>query len=95
MEIVLPQEPPPYEPISYMLENVSIEKQTFVSIKSEVRRNIRMAEIQAEREAIIEEKRKELKERADAAGTQVDETIIGEFAQRYSRGTPNTPSRCP
>ncbi|KAK6640272.1 hypothetical protein RUM44_011958 [Polyplax serrata] len=91
MEIVLPQEPPPYEPISYMLENVSIEKQTFVSIKSEVRRNIRMAEIQAEREAIIEEKRKELKERADAAGTQVDETIIEALQEELEAQEPDLP----
>lgn len=79
MEIDLPQEPYDSDITTYHIHSAFIQKQKFVSIKSELRRDKKLQEILLEREAIIENKRKELKESADEAGIEVDETIIGEF----------------
>lgn len=87
MEIDLPQESVSNDPVSYLLKNVSSLKQQFVSIKSDVRRNLKKAEILAEREAILDAKRRELQEWAAATGTKVDEAVLGNFYSRIKNST--------
>lgn len=79
MEMELPETPISADPRSYLLTDLKMEQLTFVSVKSEIRRNLRIAELEAEKEAKLNAKRKEFEKLKEEDAALDEETFFGRF----------------
>ncbi|XP_055624931.1 cilia- and flagella-associated protein 44 isoform X2 [Toxorhynchites rutilus septentrionalis] len=74
LEVALPDKPQPYTDISYHLKEINIRQLTFQSVKSEIRRNIRIAEIENKKQLKRLKKMKSLEKiRAENPAVEIDD----------------------
>ncbi|XP_053686558.1 cilia- and flagella-associated protein 44 [Sabethes cyaneus] len=77
LEVELPEEPVTYTDKSYHLKNIDIRQLTFQSVKSEIKRNIRIAEIEERKQQKRARKMKSLERiRIENPGVEIDEVAF-------------------
>lgn len=80
MQVDVPTEPQSYTHVSFLL-NLEPKYKNFVTYKAQIRRDIKLREIEARKEKKRDKKRKELEKiRKDNPGLEIDEEIfLGTF----------------
>ncbi|XP_058463045.1 cilia- and flagella-associated protein 44 isoform X2 [Malaya genurostris] len=82
LEVELPEEPVTYTDISYHLKSVDIRQLTFQSVKSEIKRNIRIAELEDLRQKKRARKMESLERvRIENPGVDIDENAFLEDSE--------------
>lgn len=76
MQVDVPTEPQPYTTITYILHLQPIT-QKFVTYKAQIRRDIKMREIEARKAKKLDKKREELEKiKKDNPGLDIDEEVF-------------------
>ncbi|XP_062543886.1 cilia- and flagella-associated protein 44 [Armigeres subalbatus] len=82
LEVELPETPKDYTDISYHLKSIDIRQLTFQSVKSEIKRNIRVAEIEERKQQKRAKKKKSLERiREENPGVEIDENAFLEDSE--------------